>query len=100
MNRESYINEVTKRLTRIFSASKEGHTPADIDRHRLEGFMQAGVVLGVMTSQEMFTLRDDIHIKIFGKSYEKRKAELAQKGLSEQIDYSRYDEPAYSRRGK
>ena len=44
MDKSKYISEVKNRLTRMFNASKEGYIIPDIDRHRLEGFMQPGAI--------------------------------------------------------
>ena len=53
MNRENYLNEVEKRLNRLFTASKEGYKAAPAERHRLEGFMAAGVFMGLVTNAEL-----------------------------------------------
>jgi len=49
MNKEKFLSEVTNRLSRQFHASKEGYRIADSERHRLEGFIQAGIFLQIAT---------------------------------------------------
>ena len=99
MNKVKYLNEVEKRLCRIFLASKEGFKASPVERHRLEGFMRAGIFLGIASNEEMSELMDACHSDIFGKTIEQRKAELSARWQEESIDYSHYDQPAYERKG-
>jgi len=63
MNREHYIKEVEKRLNRIFTASKEGYKTPPTERHRLEGFMAAGVFMGLATNAELAKVMDEIQAR-------------------------------------
>jgi len=98
MNRENYINEVEKRLSRIFTASKEGYKAPPVERHRLEGFMAAGVFMGLVTNTELAKVMDEIHVRLFGKTIEQRKVELPGNWQEEGIDYSFYDQPTFERK--
>ena len=98
MNRENYLNEVEKRLNRIFTASKEGYKTPPVERHRLEGFMAAGVFMGFVTNTELAKLMDEIHVRLFGKTIQQRKAGLPGSGQEEDIDYSFYDQPTFERK--
>lgn len=98
MNRENYLSEVEKRLSRIFKASKDGYKVLSVERHRLEGFMNAGVYMGVVTNTELAKVMNDIHVNIFGKSIQQRKAEKNPGWQEEVIDYSAYDQPAFERK--
>jgi len=98
MNREYYLNEVEKRLNRIFTASKEGYKTPPVERHRLEGFMAAGVFMGLVTNAELAKVMDEIHVRLFGKTIEQRKVELPGSWQEEDIDYSFYDQPTFERK--
>jgi hypothetical protein len=98
MNREKYLNEVEKRLNRIFAASKEGYKVSPVERHRLEGFMAAGVFMGLVTNTELAKVMDGIHVQLFGKTIQQRKAELPGSWQEEGIDYSFYDQPTFERK--
>ena len=98
MNREIYINEVEKRLNQLFSASKDGYKASPVERHRLEGFMRAGVFMCVVSSDDMAQLMHSCHFSVFGKTIEQRKSELSTKWQDEAIDYSHYEQPAYERK--
>ena len=100
MNRENYIKEVEQRLNRIFSASKEGYKASPEERHRLEGFMHAGVFMGLATNAELAKIMDEIHVRIFGKTIQQRKTELASNWQEETIDYGQYEQPTFERKKK
>ena len=50
---DRFKNEVERRFTAMFKASKEGFKAPDIERQRLAGFIQTGVFLGLATNAEM-----------------------------------------------
>ena len=98
MNKEHYIQQLEKRLTSLFVSSKEGYKASPIERNRLEGFMNAGVVLGVITNAELSSLMDSIHMDVFGKTIQARKAELSSSwNDDEKVDYSFYEKPTFER---
>lgn len=98
MNRESYLEEVEKRLRNMFGASREGYRTPDKIRHQLEGFMQAGIFLNLASRAELYELMNDVHEAVYGKSIEERKAERLAKWEVEAIDYSAYEAPTYERK--
>jgi hypothetical protein len=98
MDRESYLEEVEKRLRNMFGASRDGYRTPEKTRHQLEGFMQAGVFMGLASKAELYQLMNDVHEAVYGKSIEERKAERLAKWEVEAIDYSEYEAPTYERK--
>lgn len=96
-DQKAYIHEVEKRLRRMFRASRDGHKAAPAERHRLEGFMQAGTFVGLAASDELKSLMNQVHIDVFGKTIQDRKSELSTPQVPENIDYSQYEQPTYER---
>jgi hypothetical protein len=96
-DREEYLHEVETRLARMFRASREGHKAAPVERHRLEGFIQAGTFVGLATKEEVKNVMDRVHFDVFGKSIEDRQSDLSKSWTPENIDYSQYELPAYER---
>ena len=97
MDKSDYMAEIRNRLNKIFRASAERYKVPDIDRHRLEGFMQAGIFLQIVTPAEMSALMDDVHHSIFGKSIQERKAEKSTGWSDIEVDYGHFDSPTYLR---
>lgn len=97
MDKSDYLAEINNRLTKLFKASKEGYKIPDIDRHRLEGFMQAGIFMKIATPAEMSELLEDVHYAVFGKTVQERKSELSTNWSDIEIDYDKFDSPTYLR---
>ena len=96
-SREDYLGEVETRLARMFRASKDGHKASPVERHRLEGFIQAGSFLGLASKSELQSLMERVHLDVFGKSIEERQSDQSALWNSETKDYSEYEAPAYER---
>jgi len=97
MDKNDYLIEVNKRLTKLFKAQTEGYKIPDIDRHRLEGFMHAGIFMKITTPAEMSELMEDIHYSVFGKTIGERKLEKSANWSKIEIDYDKFDSPTYLR---
>ena len=97
MDKSDYMAEIQNRLNKIFRASAEGYKVPDIDRHRLEGFMQAGVFLKIATPAEMTSLLEEVHYSVFGKTIQERKAEKSAGWSDIEVDYGQFDSPTYLR---
>ncbi len=97
MDKKEYLAEVTKRLTRLFKASKEGHKIPGIDRHRLEGFIEAGIFMRIATPAEMSKLLEEAHYSVFGKTIQGRRSEKSASWPDIEIDYDKFDSPTYLR---
>lgn len=55
------------------SAARAGVKIADADKHRCEGFMQAGVELGLVSDEEIQDLIKAVHLSIYGESITARR---------------------------
>ena len=60
--------------------------------------MAAGVFMGLVTNTELAKVMNDIHVRLFGKTIEQRKAELPGSWQEEGIDYSFYEQPTFERK--
>ena len=101
IDRIHFLAEVETRLARMFSANKCGYRTPAVERHRLEGFMQAGVFLGLSNNRELAELMEESHLAVFGKSIgDRRQQEKALNWSYEQVDYSAFEEPAITRKSR
>jgi len=97
IDRTQFLAEVEIRLSRLFSASKYGYRLPAQERHRLEGFMQAGVYMGLTNNRELAELMENSHQGIFGRSIEEHRLEKPLDWSYEQVDYSAFEPPAFIR---
>ncbi len=98
MEKEKYLSEIESRLLRHFFVSRDGYKAPASDRHRLEGFMQGAVFMGLASSEELSLLMAKAHFSVFGKSIAERRGENSALWQESTIDYDRFDQPAYERR--
>ena len=97
MDKSDYMAEIHNRLNKIFRASAEGYKVPDTARHRLEGFMQAGVFLKIVTPAGMTGLLEEVHHSVFGKTIQQRKAEKSAGWSDIEVAYGQFDSPTYLR---
>lgn len=98
MDKEQFLQEITRQLRIIFTAIREGHKPPQVMKHRCEGFMRAGVFLGIVKYTELSALMEDLHLEVIGMTIADRKARKRGHFVDEEIDYNQYETPSYERR--
>ena len=96
--KEQFTGEVERRFRALFSASRAGYRQPDTERHRLAGFINAGVFLGLTSNAEMQELMESVHLEVFGETMTKRRQTRPGFWLDEGRDYAQYESPAFERR--
>ncbi len=97
MNKQAFITSCYQQFLSIFEKAKL-HQKDNKLKHRTEGYIQAGKVMGFITNEEAQSLMDKAHTKVFGESIESRKSKKV--SLKEAIargDDEYIDIPAYER---
>lgn len=97
MNKNEFIIEIESRLKKIFTASRDGFKVSLSEKHRNEGFLQAGVFMGFISNEELYEKINTIHISVFGVSIEEKRKTDELKWKEGSIDYSAYDIPVFIR---
>ncbi|MCP3869860.1 MAG: hypothetical protein GY703_17560 [Gammaproteobacteria bacterium] len=100
LEKDRFMNEVAHQLRVIFDALHDGHVPPEILKHRSEGFMQAGVFLGIANNSELKKLMESVHLEVTGMTIKERTTKQKQRWKDLKTDYDQYDSPAYKRRKK
>lgn len=98
MNKKQFYTEVRDQFNLICINISNGQKASVQEKSRLEGFMRAGVVLGVTTNPELQQLLEDVHYRVFGESIEERKVRHNKQFPEDMIDYGQYESPAISRK--
>ena len=62
LHKDKFINEVKHRLKTIFNSSKEGYRVMSVEKHRVEGFMQESVFLGLISNDELYYVMQIINV--------------------------------------
>lgn len=97
MNKEDFKEECKRQLTQYFELLRK-NTLDDELKHRVQGFINAGEYLTVISRAEAIALMDETHIAVFGMTHEQRKIRKAEiKAVRNDQDTSIFDIPAVER---
>ncbi len=73
MDNQLFIESSYTQLIDIFQKAKD-HQKDDKQKHRLEGFLQAGKFTGMITDEEAISLMEKAHYEVFGETIASRKS--------------------------
>jgi hypothetical protein len=96
MDKQNFISACNSQLITVFEKAKN-HQKDDRQKHRTEGFIYAGVMLGLITNEEANDILDKSHFEVFGESIASRKArkasikEAVARGDDDYINIPAYD---------
>lgn len=76
MNKQDFIANCHQQLVLVFEKAK-AHQKDDKQKHRTEGFIQAGKMLGMISHEEAKEFMERAHFDVFGESIETRKSRKA-----------------------
>ena len=100
MNKEAFQNECKRQLTDYFELLQKNKLATEL-KQRVQGFINAGEFLGVITRVEAITLMDETHFTVFGMTNEQRKTRKAEvKAVRSDQEASIFDIPAVERLAK
>jgi hypothetical protein len=97
MNKQDFSANCHQQLVLVFEKAK-AHQKDDKQKHRTEGFIQAGKMLGMISHEEAKEFMERAHFDVFGESIETRKSRKA--SLKEAVargDDDFINIPAYER---
>lgn len=97
MDKQDFLTSCYQQLLVIFEKAKS-HQKDDKQKHRTEGYIQAGKVMGLISNDEVKNIMDKAHFDVFGESIESRKSKKT--SLKEAIargDDDFINIPAYER---
>jgi hypothetical protein len=64
---QQFLQQVTRRLGLVFAAYARGGDVSPGERLRLEGYMQAGIELGMASREELILLLKQVHLDHLGQ---------------------------------
>ena len=79
-------------LERLYAFGDHRSEKRDALNYRIDGFIEAGLLLEVSTAERLQALTEDTHVRIFGETLAERKTR-AKLGHNETVDWSIYDTP-------
>lgn len=98
MNHEDFIKLLRTQLKSVYEMSRDGK-PDVKQKHRVEGLLQAGMLLGVFSKEFSEAMIEEIHQDVFGMSVQARRdSNIALEVLKETDPDSYYDTPTFERK--
>jgi len=96
--RARFLDACTEQLIALYTASKNGKK-VDAEKYRVQGFMHAGEMLGVITNEEGKSLIAELHLRVFGETIDERATRKRKLNALKESDPDAYIEiPAIERR--
>jgi hypothetical protein len=97
LNKESFKRECKRQLKDYFQLLHKNKLDTEL-KQRVQGFINAGEFLDVITRAEAIQLMDDAHLSVFGVTTEQRKVRKAEiKAVRSGHEDSIFDMPAIDR---
>ena len=96
--RARFLDACTEQLIALYTASKNGKK-VDTEKYRVQGFMHAGEMLGVITNEQGKSLIAELHLQVFGETIDERATRKRKLNALKESDPDAYIEiPAIERR--
>ena len=96
---EKYLANCRSEINKVYQLSKQGKPNAEL-KAKTEGFVSAGVVLGIISAPQAQEMMENIHFEVFGETVaerKQRKASFAEMKLTDPDGY--FELPAITRKG-
>ena len=94
---EKVLAEFRSLLEELYSYRDDRTPVREKTKNFIAGFIHASLLTTDISSEQLQEIVEDEHFKAFGESYSTRR-ESARLGQEAELDWSRYDLPAYQRR--
>jgi hypothetical protein len=92
-----FLESVKQQLRDFYQDLRHTSKANEINKARIEGYMLAGVQIGLTNNEELKDIMINVHYEVFGKSIEQRRIEYALEYRSEE-HWEIYDSPSYERK--
>ena len=96
---EIYLKELKARVEKYYSYGEADHAVRHKLKDQIKGFLDAGIVSGLVTVEQIRNVIDAEHQNAFGVSIEERRAQKKLGVIEEPVDWSEYEVPTYQRVG-
>ncbi|WP_049779549.1 hypothetical protein [Ferrimonas balearica] len=94
--RNEYLESCHQQLRELFSTdSGKRSDPAAL--HRVQGFIHAGKVLGVLTREQSQTMMEQVHLEVRGETLAERAQRKARLEAARRGEYECFDTPPSER---
>ena len=98
LKKELYLESMRKRVRHLYVYGESHPAEKDLIAHKLDGFLEAALLLQILSKDQLQQVIDEEHVAIFGMSREERARKRQEEGTSPELaDWSAYESPATDR---
>ena len=95
-DKEKFLDDFKVILEDLYKVQRKKGSRNKEKKGFVDGFMHAGILIGLVDIEELQRQIDQVHLDVFGKTLEERKALIKSAQLSEDV----LDIPTFHRLGK
>ena len=100
IKKKEFIKCITQKLNNFYTLSNSASIKKSALGNEITGFLEAGILLNVISKEEFISIADQEHISIHGKSLRQREIDDKTNVEKKEIDWDRFEEPTYIRKNK
>lgn len=97
-HRTSYLNAIKDHLTELYSLQDSASETYQRLKNRLDGFIHAGLVIDIVSHDEVQKIVEKEHMRVFGMTVKQRGIELKLDSRTAEVDWDLYDTPTIHRK--
>ena len=93
-----YLKKISEHLAKFYGIENDKSKAYYQLKNRLDGFIEAGLLIGIVDNSELQDLIDAEHMNAFGMTRKQRRAESKLGTKDTKVDWGIYDAPAINRK--
>jgi len=93
-----YLKKISEYLAKFYSIDNDKSKAYYQLKNRLDGFIEAGLLIGIVDNGELQDLIDTEHMNAFGMTRKQRRADSKLGAKDTKVDWGIYDAPAINRK--
>ena len=97
-HRTTYLNAIKDHVTELYSVQDSKSETYMRLKNRLDGFIHAGLVIGIASNAEIKDIVEKVHMNVFGMTIKQRGVELKLGGKVAEVNWDLYDTPTIHRK--
>ena len=97
-HRTTYLNAIKDHVTELYGVQDSKSEPYMRLKNRLDGFIHAGLVIGIASNAEIKDIVEEVHINVFGMTSKQRGVELKLGSKAAEVNWDLYDTPTIHRK--
>jgi len=97
-HRTTYLNAIKDHVTELYAVQDSKSESYLRLKNRLDGFMNAGLVIGIASKAELQDIVEKVHMSVFGLTIKQRSVELKLGSKTTEVDWDIYDTPTIHRK--